>query len=160
MCHLRDSLEKLRVLRYEMLVTDFVSELAVGMAKQNQRAEALNLIDGSIATQLGSNRPLHLPALFLAKGSVLACGESQQRDLAAECFGEAMTLAGQQSALSFELRAGLELARLWIDRGQIRTAHELIGAVYGRFTEGIETPDLVLARRVLEQTSVRARQAG
>jgi predicted ATPase len=71
-----------------------------------------------------------------------------------------MTLAGQQSALSFELRAGLELARLWIDRGHIRRAHELIGAVYGRFTEGIETPDLVLARRVLEQTSVRARQAG
>lgn len=160
MCHLRHSLERLRVLRYELLVPDFVSELAVGLAKQNQRAEALDLIDGSIAAQLGSNRPLHLPALFLAKGSVLACGESRQRDLAAECFGEAMTLAAQQSALSFELRAGLELARLWVDRGQSRRAHDLVGAVYGRFTEGFETPDLVSARRILEQTSVRARQAG
>ncbi|MCK1500331.1 winged helix-turn-helix domain-containing protein [Bradyrhizobium sp. 188] len=160
LCHLRDSLEKLRILRYEMLVTDFVSELAVGLAKQNERAEALALIDDSIATQIGSRRPLHLPALFLAKGSVLVCGESQQRDLAGECFGEAMTLAAQQSALSFELRAGIELARLWIDRGQIRKAHDLIGAIYGRFTEGFETPDLVLARRILEQTSVRARQAG
>src|SRR6266702_826662 len=160
MCHLRDSLEKLRILRYEMLVTDFVSELAVSLAKQNECAEALALIDGSIATQLGSKRPLHLPALVLAKGSALVCGNSQQRDLAVECFEEAMTLAGQQSALSFELRAGLELGRLWIDRGQIRTAHDLIGAVYGRFTEGFETPDLLLARRILEQTSVRARQAG
>ncbi|WP_092118366.1 hypothetical protein [Bradyrhizobium erythrophlei] len=105
MCHLRDSLERLQVLRYEMLVIDFVSELAIGLAKQNQRAEALDLIDGSIAAQLGSNRRLHLPALFLAKGSVLACGESQQRYLPAECFGEAMTLAAQQFALSFELRA-------------------------------------------------------
>jgi tetratricopeptide (TPR) repeat protein len=160
MCHLRDSLEKLRTLRYDMLVTDFVSELAVGLARQNERAEALALIDGSIATQLESKRPLHLPALFVAKGLTLVCGESQQRDLAVACFEQAMTLAGQQSALSFELRAGLELARLWIDRGQIRRAHDVIEPVYGRFTEGFATPDLVLARQILEQTSVRARQAG
>ncbi len=158
--HLQDSLEKLRVLRYEMLVTDFVSELAVSLAKQNERAEALALIDGSIATQLRSKRPLHLPALFLAKGIALVCGETRQSDLALECFKEAMMLAGQQSALSFELRAGLELAQLWIDRGQVRRAHDLIGPIYGRFTEGLATPDLVLARRILEQTGVWERQTG
>jgi predicted ATPase/DNA-binding winged helix-turn-helix (wHTH) protein len=160
MRHLQDSLEKLRVLRYEMLVTDFVSELAVSLAKQSERAEAVALIDGSIATQLTSKRPLHLPALFLAKGMALVCGETQQSDLAQECFKEAMALAGQQSALSFELRAGLELAQLWIDRGQFRKAHDLIGSIYGRFTEGLATPDLVLARRILEQTHVRVRQTG
>jgi tetratricopeptide (TPR) repeat protein len=118
MRHLKDSLEKLRILRYEMLVTDFVSELAVSLAKQDERAEAVALIDSSIAAQLESKRPLHLPALFLARGSALLCGESQQRDLAVECFEKAMTLARQQSALSFELRAGLELGRLWIDWGK------------------------------------------
>jgi tetratricopeptide (TPR) repeat protein len=159
MRHLQDSLEKLRILRYEMLVTDFVSELAVSLAKQDERAEAVALIDSSIAAQLESKRPLHLPALFLARGSALLCGESQQRDLAVECFEKAMTLARQQSTLSFELRAGLELGRLWIDWGQIQRAHDLIGAIYGRFTEGFETPDLVLARRILEQTGARARQA-
>jgi predicted ATPase/DNA-binding winged helix-turn-helix (wHTH) protein len=160
MRHLQDSLEKLQVLRYEMLATDFVSELAVSLAKQNERAEALALIDGSIATQLRWKRPLHLPALFLAKGMALVCGEAQQISSAQECLEEAMTLAGQQSALSFELRAGLELAQLWTDRGQIRRAHDLIGPIYDRFTEGLTTPDLVLARRILEQTSVRARQTG
>src|ERR1700730_1831381 len=157
--HLQDSLEKLRALQYEMLVTDFVSELAVSLAKQNQRTEALALIDASIATQLGSKRPLHLPALFLAKGMALGCGKARQSDLAQECFREAMTLAEQQSALSFELRAGLELAQLWIDRDQLRRAHDLIGPIYGRFIEGLTTPDLVLARRILEQTSVRARSS-
>jgi ribosomal protein L20 len=143
-----------------MLVTDFVAELAVSLARQNERAEALALIDRSIAMQLNLKRPLHLPALFLAKGSTFMCGESQQSDLALECFKEAMTLAGQQSALSFELRAGLQLAQLWIDRGQIGRAHDLIGPIFGRFTEGLATPDLVLARQILEQTSVRARQTG
>ncbi len=156
--HLQDSLEKLRVLRYEMLVTDFVSELAVSLAKQNQRTEAVALIDASIATQLRLKRPLHLPALFLSKGMALACGEARQSDLAVECFKQSMTLAGQQSALSFELRAGLELAQLWVDRGQIRMAHDLIGPIYDQFIEGLATPDLVLARQILERTSVPARR--
>jgi tetratricopeptide (TPR) repeat protein len=156
--HLQDSLEKLRVLRHEMLVTDFVAELAVSLARQNERTEALALIDASIATQLDLKRPLHLPALFLSKGIALACGEARQSDVAQECFKEAMSLAGQQSALSFELRAGLELAQLWIDGGQIRRAHDLVGPIYDRFIEGLATPDLVLARQILEQTSVPARR--
>jgi len=158
--HLQDSLEKLRALRYEMLVTDFVSELAVSLAKQDERAEALALIDDSIATQLRSKRPLHLPALFLAKGMALVSGQARQISSAQECFEEAMALAGQQSALSFELRAGLELARLWIGLGQIRRACDLIGSIYGRFTEGLATPDLILARQILEQANIQARQTG
>jgi hypothetical protein len=157
--HLQDSLEKLRVLRYEMLVTDFVSELAVSLARQNERAEALALIDRSIATQLDLKRPLHLPALFLAKGLAFVCGETRQNNLAQEYVEKAMALAGQQSALSFELRAGLELARLWIDCGQIQRAHDLIGPIYRRFTEGLTTPDLILARQILEQTNVWRRKA-
>ena len=69
-----------------------------------------------------------------------------------------MTLAEKQSALSFELRAGLQLARLWIDQGQAQGAHDLIEPIYGRFTEGFATPDLIVARQILEQTSVRTRQ--
>jgi predicted ATPase/DNA-binding winged helix-turn-helix (wHTH) protein len=158
--HLQDSLEKLRIVQYEMLVTDFVAELAVSLARQSERAEALALIDRSIATQLDLKRPLHLPALFLAKGLVFACGETRQDNLAQQCFEEAMALAGQQSALSFELRAGLELARLWIDRGQSQRVHDLIEPIYRRFTEGFATPDLILAKRILEQTGVRAPQTG
>jgi predicted ATPase/DNA-binding winged helix-turn-helix (wHTH) protein len=108
--HLQDSLEKLRILQYEMLVTDFVAELAVSLARQDERAEALALIDESIAAQLAAKRPLHLPALFLTKGLVFLSGESQENASAQECLEEAVTLAGQQSALSFELRAGLALA--------------------------------------------------
>jgi len=45
-------------------------------------------------------------------------------------FKQAMILAGQQSALSFELRAALQLAQLWMIGGQLRRAHDLMG----RFT--------------------------
>jgi hypothetical protein len=158
---LRDSLEKLRILRYEMLVADFISELAVSLAKQDDRVNALVLIDGSIAAQYAAKRPLHRPALLLAKGLVFLSGEAPKNTSSAQgCSEEAMTLAAQQSARSFELPAALELARLWIDRGQIRRARDLIAPIYNRFTEGLATPDLILAKRMLKQAGIPARQAG
>jgi predicted ATPase len=66
----------------------------------------------------------------------------------------------EEAALPFELRAGLELARIWIGRGEVQRAHDLISSVYSRFSEGLATPDLVLARRMLEQTSIRTQQTG
>jgi predicted ATPase len=96
---------------------------------------------------------------LLAKGLVFLSGESPESAPAQECLEQAMVLAGQQSARAFELRAGLELARLWIGQGQVRRAHHLIALVYSRFTEGFATPDLIRARRMLEQTSAPARGA-
>jgi predicted ATPase/DNA-binding winged helix-turn-helix (wHTH) protein len=156
--HLQESLEKLAIHRYEVLTSDLVSELTVGLAKQNARSEALALIDRSIAAVVKANKPLHLPAFFLAKGSAFASGDAPENLLAEEFFAKAMRQARQESALPFELRAGLELARIWIGRGEVQRAHDLISPVYSRFSEGFTTPDLILARRTLEQT--RARQTG
>jgi hypothetical protein len=158
--YLQESLEKLAIHRYEVLTSDLVSELAVSLAKQNARSEALALIDRSIAAVVKANKPLHLPAFFLAKGSAFASGDVPESLLAEEFFAKAMMQARQESALPFELRAGLELARIWIGRGEVQRTRDLIGPVYSRFSEGLTTPDLILARRILEQTSVRARQTG
>jgi tetratricopeptide (TPR) repeat protein len=105
--HLRDSLEKLAAQRYEIYVPDLVSALAVSLAEHNSRAEAVALLDKSIAAQVEANTALYLPALFLAKGLALASGDKPDIRSAEESFEKAMTVARQQSALSFELRAGL-----------------------------------------------------
>jgi predicted ATPase len=148
--HLRDSLEKLAVQRYEIYVPDLESALAVSLAEQNARTEAVALLDKSIAVQVDANTALYLPALFLAKGQALASGEKPDIRSAEESFEKAMTFARQQSALSFELRAGLALARIWIERGEVQRARDLIGLIYGQFTEGFTTPDLILAKEMLE----------
>ena len=158
--HLQESLEKLAIHRYDVVTSDLVSELTVGMAKQNARAEALALIDRSIAAVIKANRLLRLPAFFLAKGLAFASGEAPESLLAEEFFAKAMMQARQESAVPFELRAGLELARIWIGHGEVRRAHDLISPVYSRFSEGLTTPDLILAKQLLKQTSVRARQTG
>lgn len=70
---------------------------------------------------------------------------------AERCFGEAISVARQQQAKSWDLRAAASLARLWRDRGERERARELIASVYGWFTEGFDTADLLDARALLDE---------
>ena len=59
------------------------------------------------------------------------------------------TIARQQQAKSWELRAAMSLARLWRDQGKVQQARELLAPVYGWFTEGFDTRDLKEAKALL-----------
>ena len=50
-----------------------------------------------------------------------------------------------------ELRAAMNLASLWRDRGKAQQARELLAPVYGWFTEGFDTRDLKEAKALLEE---------
>jgi class 3 adenylate cyclase/predicted ATPase len=64
-------------------------------------------------------------------------------------FDRALSVARQQQAKSWELRAAMSLARLWRDQGKVREARELLAPVYGWFTEGFDTLDLKDAKALL-----------
>ena len=66
-------------------------------------------------------------------------------------FERALTVARQQQAKSWELRAAMSLAWLWRDQGKIQQPRELLAPVYGWFTEGFETRDLKEAKALLER---------
>jgi predicted ATPase len=68
-------------------------------------------------------------------------------------FNRALSVARQQQAKSWELRAAMSLARLWRDQGKVQQARELLAPVYGWFTEGFDTLDLKEAKALLEQLS-------
>jgi predicted ATPase/DNA-binding winged helix-turn-helix (wHTH) protein len=63
----------------------------------------------------------------------------------------ALVIARSQSALSWELRAAISLARLWRRQGRAAQAHDLLRATYAKFTEGFETHDLVHARSLMAE---------
>ncbi|MCF5076292.1 AAA family ATPase [Pseudomonas syringae] len=64
---------------------------------------------------------------------------------------EALGLAHQQGALAWELRCAASLARLWQTQGRVEAARDLLSSIYGRFTEGFDTQDLVRVRSLLDQ---------
>jgi predicted ATPase len=65
-------------------------------------------------------------------------------------FEQALDVARQQQAKSWELRAAMSLARLWRDQGKVQQARELLAPVYGWFTEGFDTRDLKAAKALLD----------
>jgi predicted ATPase len=50
-----------------------------------------------------------------------------------------------------ELRAAMSLARLWQRQGKQAEANELLAPVYGWFTEGFDTADLLEAKDLLAE---------
>ena len=84
----------------------------------------------------------------------IACRLPQGDELKAEKYYErALSVARQQQAKSWELRAAMSLARLWRDQGKPQQAGELLAPVYGWFTEGFDTRDLKEAKALLEELS-------
>jgi predicted ATPase len=67
------------------------------------------------------------------------------------CFQQALAIARQQQAKSWELRAAMSLARLWQQQGKRTEAHELLAPICGWFTEGFDTVDLQEAKALLEE---------
>src|SRR5262245_259977 len=63
----------------------------------------------------------------------------------------ALDVARHQEAKSLELRAAMSLSRLWQQQGKQAEARELLASVYGWFTEGFDTADLLEAKVLLEE---------
>ena len=64
---------------------------------------------------------------------------------------EAMRIARKQQAKAYELRAAMNLARLWGEQGRRVEARDLLAPVYGWFTEGFDTADLKQTKALLDQ---------
>lgn len=70
---------------------------------------------------------------------------------AERCYSQAIAIAPQQNAKFWELRAAISLARLWREQGKRDAARKLLGAIYGWFTEGFDTPVLNEAKALLAE---------
>ncbi len=63
----------------------------------------------------------------------------------------ALSVAHEQQAHGWSLRAATSLARLWAHQGRRTQARDLLAPVYGSFTEGFDTADLRDAKALLDE---------
>ena len=145
---LRSALDALRTLQYNLQITQFISASAEGLRKTGQFEEALFAIDGAIARARNTGLEVHLSEMLRVKSQILAARGDRQSAMG--CLTEGVAVARAQSALAWELRSTIALARLLSDDGQRDQARHTLALVYERFTEGFETADLRLARALLE----------
>ena len=89
--------------------------------------------------------------IWRVKGELLLKAAASNAQAEAErCYHQAITIARQQNAKSWELRAATSLARLWQRQRKTAAARQMLAETYGWFTEGFGTADLKDARALLE----------
>jgi len=118
--------------------------LAEALTPQGEPAAVREGLDGASATgERGWDALLHR-ANGLALLAENKLGESESSLL------QALQVARQQQAKSFELRAAMSLALMLVEQGRREEARELLAPVYGWFTEGFDTADLKEAKALLD----------
>ncbi len=106
------------------------------------------LEDGLAAAEKNDDR-FQEAELYRLSGELLLA-ESHDLAGAEECFARALKIARQQQSRAWELRSTMSLARLWQRQGRHADARTALAAVYGAYTEGFTTPDLVVAKSLLD----------
>ena len=130
-----------------MWMAHYLDLVAVACEIAGQIAEGLTLSDDAlqIAEKTGErwieaelNR--HKGQLLLPRG---------HSEAAEELYRKAFSIAEEEGAKLWELRAAASLARLRRDQGRGGDARDLLAPLYGWFTEGFDTPDLKEAKALL-----------
>jgi hypothetical protein len=134
-----------------------LTELVEALTKAGRSAEALALLDGSTAQ--ASEAGCFTPELMRLRGELLLLQTAPATTEPSEdLFRQALDLAHQQGALWWELRAATSLARLLRKQGRHADAIARLKPVYGRFTEGFGTANLVAAKQLLDELSGAGRR--
>jgi predicted ATPase len=93
------------------------------------------------------------PVLWRLRGELLLARGLADETEAEACLQKALAVARRQSARLPELAAATTLARLWRQRDKRAAARDLLGPIYGWFTEGFDYPELQAARALLDELS-------
>jgi class 3 adenylate cyclase/predicted ATPase len=125
--------------------------LASALGRLGQARAGLDGIEEGLALVIETKERWNAAELHLRKGELLLA--SSAADKAEASFREALAVARDQSAKLWELRAAICLARLRRDRAKREEARELLAPVYGWFSEGFDTPDMIDAKALLEELS-------
>jgi class 3 adenylate cyclase/predicted ATPase len=145
---LRSGLAAYRDNGNELLTPHHTALLARACDVAGQIEEALSALDHALQIVGRTGERLLEAELNRHKGQLLL--RQGHSEAAEELYREALSIAAEQEAKLFELRAAASLARLHRDQGRHAAARDLLAPVYGWFTEGFDTPDLKEAKALLD----------
>jgi predicted ATPase len=125
--------------------------LARAYANLGQFDEARRCLGETIAAVQTTKERLWEAEANRIAGEIALLSPEQDRAAAEGYFERALAVARQQQAKSWELRVATSMARLKRDQGKRDEARELLGPIYGWFTEGFDTCDLKEAKTLLDE---------
>jgi predicted ATPase len=125
--------------------------LAECWMRTQQYVEALECATQALAYGKQSGERWWEARIHDLRGQLLLHSSSRNREGAAEAFETAIQIAHDQQAKALELRAATSLGRLWAEQGERQKAYDMLAPIYGWFTEGLDTPNLKDADKLLHE---------
>jgi predicted ATPase len=129
----------------------FLTLLAEAYGEASQPEARLRLLDEARTVMDSTQERVYEAEMQRVQGALVLAQGADQHALAEGYFQHALDIARHQQAKSWELRAAMSLARLWLQQGKRADAHGLLAPVYSWFTEGFDTTDLQEAKALLEE---------
>jgi tetratricopeptide (TPR) repeat protein len=118
--------------------------------KAGQRAAGLKLLTEAKQIAESNHETWCNAMLELERGELLLLDASDDASGEADAaFRHVIDIAADQGARMFELRASVARARLWAQRGERQKAFDMLSPIYGWFSQGFDTPDLLQAATLL-----------
>lgn len=154
MAQVRQGLAIYHAIGTELSKSFFLLLLADAHGRMGQTAEGLALLaEAQVFVDTTGERLFEIE-LYRLKGELTLKTVDGRPSVIAEkeaeaCFLKAIDIARKQQAKSLELRATMNLARLWQNQGKRQEARNMLSDIYGWFTEGFDTKDLQEAEALL-----------
>jgi predicted ATPase len=119
--------------------------------KAGRRAAGLELLTEANQIAERNQESWCNATLELERGEVLLLDASEEAGGEADAaFKHAIEIAADQGAKALELRASFARACLWAERER-QKAFDMLSPIYGWFSQGFDTPDLLQARTLLAE---------
>jgi predicted ATPase/class 3 adenylate cyclase len=128
--------------------TVFLALLGEAQAAAGDASAGLRSIGEGIAFAESSQQLFWLAELHRLDAAI-RLKSAGDRTGAETALRKAVAVARRQKALSWELRATIDLSSLLADGGDADEARRMLRDVYAGFTEGLDTPDLRTARALM-----------
>ena len=128
----------------------FLSYLSMASAQLRQFDAAWRCIEDATIAVETTKETWYEAEVNRVAGEIALMSPERDAARAEAYFNHALTVARQQQAKSWELRAAMSLARLCRDQENVQQARDLLAPVYRWFTEGFDTRDLKDAKALLD----------
>jgi predicted ATPase len=128
--------------------------LGEALAREGQVPDGLAAVAEALDTATATGERFLEAELHRVRGEMLLTGAEPDPSAWGEaeaCFHQALDVARRQQAKSLELRAVMSLSRLRRRQGRQAEARSVLAETYGWFTEGLDAPDLLDAKLLLEE---------
>jgi DNA-binding SARP family transcriptional activator/predicted ATPase len=147
---LRGAIESFKETGARLRLPYYLALLADAHLRADEADAGLDVVEEGLSRGRETNERWWDAELHRLRAELLLAGGAEAAEAEA-ALRRALEIARGQQAKSLELRAARALAGLWAGSGRTAEARDLLAPVYSSFKEGLETPDLEVARALLSR---------